>query len=59
MLLKSNADLAELHAEKNRILGIAAHDLRNPVGATSAYADLILENLDSLSEEETIKYLNI
>jgi len=59
MLLKSNADLAELNAEKNRILGIAAHDLRNPVGATSAYADLILENIDSLSEEETIKYLNI
>jgi len=59
MLLKTNADLAELNAEKNRILGIAAHDLRNPVGATSAYADLIKESIDSLNRDETIKYLNI
>jgi two-component system sensor histidine kinase/response regulator len=35
--------LQEMNEEKNEFMGIAAHDLRNPLGAVKGYADLILE----------------
>lgn len=38
-----NAELAELNEKKNRFLGIAAHDLRNPLAAIKGYAELLAE----------------
>src|SRR5262249_31362226 len=35
--------LREMNDEKNEFMGIAAHDLRNPLGAVKGYAELILE----------------
>lgn len=42
---KQNEELAELNEKKNRFLGIAAHDLRNPLAAISGYAKLIAEGV--------------
>lgn len=35
--------LAELNEEKNRMMGILAHDLRNPLGAVRLYAEELAE----------------
>lgn len=41
-LQSANAELALLNAQKDRFLGIAAHDLRNPLGVVLGYSDLLL-----------------
>lgn len=40
-LAKKNADLAALNEQKNRLLGMAAHDLRNPLGIIMSYAKFL------------------
>ena len=56
-LARKSAALERLSAEKNRIVGIAAHDLRNPLTIITAYADLLIadgavtgEHLESVEE---------
>lgn len=38
--------LEELNAQKNELLGIAAHDLRNPLSAVQVYSELLLRMLN-------------
>jgi two-component system, sensor histidine kinase and response regulator len=40
--------LREMNDEKNEFMGIAAHDLRNPLGAITGYAEIILEEGEAL-----------
>jgi len=49
---KSNAELTRLHEVKNRFLGIAAHDLRNPIGAIKSYSEFLLEDDSSLTPDQ-------
>ncbi len=42
-LARANGELQRLDALKNRFLGMAAHDLRNPIAAIAAYADYLLD----------------
>lgn len=37
-----NAELARANDEKNRFLGIAAHDMRNPLGVVLGYTEVML-----------------
>ena len=40
-------------SEKNHLLGIAAHDMRNPIGIIQSYAQILLSrNLGPLNEEQ-------
>ncbi len=41
-----NEALEKTNAELNKFIGIAAHDIRNPVGSISMMADLLLEDED-------------
>lgn len=41
-LTRKNQQLEQLNAEKNRFLGMAAHDLRNPITAIGGFASLFL-----------------
>ncbi|MCL5269827.1 MAG: hybrid sensor histidine kinase/response regulator [bacterium] len=41
-LTRKNRQLEQLNAEKNRFLGMAAHDLRNPISAIGGYCSLFL-----------------
>jgi signal transduction histidine kinase len=56
--------LREMNEEKNEFMGIAAHDLRNPLGAITGYAEIILEEggtlLDSSREAlaKSVKEVN-
>ncbi len=53
-LAKSNVRLVELNAEKNEIIGIVAHDLRNPVSAMRMTGEYLLENLGNTEEVKAL-----
>jgi signal transduction histidine kinase len=42
--------LKKLNEQKNKFLGMAAHDLRNPIGAILGYSEMLLE--EDLHEED-------
>jgi signal transduction histidine kinase len=42
--------LREMNEEKNEFMGIAAHDLRNPLSAIQGYAEMIREDAQSLAD---------
>ncbi|MEI6632312.1 MAG: HAMP domain-containing sensor histidine kinase [Chlamydiota bacterium] len=42
-LHQANAELRELNELKNHFIGMAAHDLRNPVGVIMIYSQLVLD----------------
>lgn len=50
--------LAELNAKKDQILGIVAHDLRNPIGAIYT-AERVLRSYSSHQEDAVIKMYDI
>jgi len=52
----ANHALEEANRMKDRFLGMAAHDLQNPIGNISVMASMILEN--ECSPEEQIDFLN-
>jgi signal transduction histidine kinase len=51
-LAKKNAELERLNEEKNRFLGMAAHDLRNPLHAILTYSNFLFEETPGFSDEE-------
>jgi signal transduction histidine kinase len=59
-LHKKNAELSKVNDLKNLFLGIAAHDLRNPLGHIKFYSDLLLNQLnDRISTDEISALENI
>ena len=50
-LESANERLAELNEIKNHFLGMAAHDLRNPIGSVKGLADIMLD-MDLPREEQ-------
>lgn len=54
-LKKTAKTLADLNSLKNKFLGMAAHDLRNPLSVVSAFSDMLLDEfygpLDSKQKE--------
>lgn len=57
-LAKKNAELARLNDQKNEFLGIAAHDLRNPLGVILAYSHFLLKEAAPALSEEQVGFLN-
>ncbi len=51
-LQAQNQELARLNEEKNRMLGMAAHDLRNPIGVISTYSSMLLDDAVLMSADE-------
>lgn len=45
-----NEKLVLLNEQKNVILGIAAHDLRNPIGLIQSYAELVKEKIEGVPQ---------
>ncbi len=54
---RKNEELQKLNHQKNFFLGMAAHDLRNPLTAIQGYSDILLEKLASLDNPEITKML--
>lgn len=46
-LTKANNQLEKTNQSKNEILGVVAHDLRNPIGNITGFSELILEEDDN------------
>lgn len=52
-LRDTNKQLEALNAQKNQFLGMAAHDLRNPLGHIALVTDMLMEDLaDRVSAQE-------
>ena len=51
-LARRNAELVRLNEEKNSLLGVAAHDLRNPLGAIFASSEYLLDELKHLTDDQ-------
>jgi signal transduction histidine kinase len=57
-LTKKNLELERANQLKNQFLGMAAHDLRNPIGAIRAFSMLLLDAEVPLSPERQRDFLN-
>jgi signal transduction histidine kinase len=57
-LHKKNAQLQRLNEKKNQFLGMAAHDLRKPIGLVIAYSDFLIEEAANVLNREQIGFLN-
>jgi signal transduction histidine kinase len=55
---KQNEELHRLNELKNTFLGIAAHDLRSPIGFIRMIVHFLLDASDELSEAELKSFLN-
>lgn len=58
-LEEQNESLKSLNDQKSKFLGIAAHDLRNPIGAINSFSELLIESFDDLSAEDKSEFLNL
>ena len=58
-LHQKNAQLKLLNDEKNRFLGMAAHDLRKPIGLIVNYSEFLIEDATAVLDNEQIRFLNI
>jgi signal transduction histidine kinase len=55
-LARLNEQLNKLDTEKNELLGIAAHDLKNPLSGILSFSRKIHSTFDSLSKENICTY---
>jgi signal transduction histidine kinase len=58
-LYKKNSELEKLNDLKNQFLGMAAHDLRNPIGNIVSIASLLQEELYTKLNQQEKKFLNV
>jgi len=56
-LAKKNAELERLNLQKNQLLGMAAHDLRNPLGVISTYAEFLETEAAAVLNEEQREFV--
>ncbi len=47
-----NKQLNQLNEEKNRFIGIASHDIRNPIGTISSFSDLLISDFSNTMDDE-------
>ncbi len=56
-LHKKNAQLLQLNKEKNQFLGMAAHDLRKPIGLILTYSEFLLDEAAHVLDAEQQGFL--
>lgn len=57
-LAKKNAELAQLNQLKTQFLGMAAHDLRNPLYLIGAYSELLREDPSGFTPQVVAEFLS-
>ncbi|MCK8602746.1 sensor histidine kinase [Desulfoferrobacter suflitae] len=58
-LAKKNVELERLNSLKNQFLGMAAHDLRTPLGHILAYSEFLIDEAGPSLSEEHLEFLSI
>ena len=58
-LEEQNETLRVLNKQKSKFLGIAAHDLRNPIGAIKSFSNLLLDSYHEFSDEDRIEFIRL
>lgn len=58
-LMKKNIELEKLNQEKNRFLGMAAHDLRNPLSAIQMYSEFLLDEAADALDSEQMDFVSV
>lgn len=58
-LESANDDLTKLNVEKNKYVGMVAHDLRNPIGNALSFAKLLISDYTDFSQTQHLKYLKV
>jgi len=58
-LSKKNAELEKLSAQKDHFLGMAAHELRHPLGILNMLADFLLEEAVPVLTPEHVQYITM
>lgn len=58
-LAAANVNLKKLNIEKNKYIGIVAHDLRNPIGSAFSFSDLLIEDFEIIENTDKKNYLKI
>jgi len=56
-LAKQNVELERLNTQKNQLLGMAAHDLRNPLGVISSYAEFLADEAAAVLNAEQREFV--
>jgi signal transduction histidine kinase len=56
-LAKKTVELQTLNDEKNKLMGMAAHDLRNPLTVLLAFASFLLEDLSGSAGPEQLEMI--
>jgi two-component system, OmpR family, sensor kinase len=59
VLAKTNAELEQLNREKNQFLGMAAHDLRSPLGVILGYSQFLQTDATSVLSPEQLEFLAV
>jgi len=57
-LFKTNQELKELNAMKDKLFSIIAHDLRNPFSIIIGFIDLLKYNFDKYSPEKRVEIID-
>ena len=57
-LAKANAELNKLVEIRNRFVGMAAHDLRNPMGIIKSFSEFLLQDMKASASEEQLDIIN-
>ncbi|HEX8560430.1 MAG TPA: HAMP domain-containing sensor histidine kinase [Pyrinomonadaceae bacterium] len=58
-LAKKNAELARINAQKNQFLGLAAHDLRNPLDVINVYSGFLLDEAAARLSPEQLDFVGV
>lgn len=58
-LARKNAELARLNEQKNRFLGMAAHDLRSPLSVIQSYSEFLRDEAAEALEEEQREFVEV
>lgn len=58
-MAKKNAQLEKLNVQKNRVLGMAAHDLRSPLGVIQSYSEFLQDEAGDVLDEEQREFVAV
>jgi signal transduction histidine kinase len=58
LLVQRNQQLQELNEKKNELLGMAAHDLRNPLNAILGYSNFFLDQFEDTLSEKQVRFIS-